>query len=309
MATMQAIRIHGFGGPEMLVQDTCPVPQASGDKLLIRVRAASVNPVDYKMRQGRYPPLTADMLPVTLGRDIAGTIEAGEAGGYRRGDAVFAMLAPDQGGYAEYALARADEVAITPARIDAVHAAALPLAGLTAWQGLFDHGQLQAGQRVLIHGGGGGVGHLAVQFARVHGAVVFATVGTHDLDFMQELGVDRAIDRNVERFEDVAGDLDLVFDLIGGETQRLSLSLLRPGGRLVSTLAAPSPDECQARGVSGLRYAAQPSGRQLAEIAALIDEGHVRVEVAERFPLARAAAAQERLEAGGVRGKIVLEIG
>ncbi len=309
MATMHAVRIHRFGGPDVLTLDEVAVPRADGDMLLVQVRAASMNPVDYKIRQGAFPPVSAEMLPMTLGRDVSGVVAADGPGGYRQGDAVFAMLPPDQGGYADYVLAPAGIVAIKPARIDHVHAAAVPLAGLTAWQGLFDHGRLLAGQRVLIHGGGGGVGHLAVQFAKAHGAVVYVTVSDRDLGFMGELGADRAIDYRAERFEDVAQDLDLVYDLIGGETQARSIALVKPGGRLVSTLAAPPEAPCRARGITGLVYMAQPNGKELATIAGLIDEGRVRVEIAETFPLAQAAAAQARLERGGVRGKIVLEVG
>ncbi len=308
MATMRAIRIHRFGGPEVLQLDELPIPAPGAEELLVRVRAASVNPIDYKIRAG-HQTVSAQQLPRVLGRDISGTIAAGAAGGFREGDAVFALLARDQGGYAEFALARAEQLAIKPMRIDHAHAAAVPLAGLTAWQGLFDHGQLQSGQRVLIHGGAGGIGHLAVQFAKNAGAEVFATVAGRDFAFMQELGVDRAIDYEAERFEEIAQDFDLVLDLVGGETQSRSLSVIRAGGRLVSTVAAPPEAACAARQITGLRIMTAPSGAQLGTIAALIDEGKVRVEVAETFPLARAGVAQERLEAGGVRGKLVLEVG
>ena len=172
---MKAVRIHRFGGPEVLALEDLPAPQPGKGEVLIAVRAASVNPIDYKIRQGGF--VQPDKLPMTLGRDVSGTIaKAGAAtGALREGDAVYAMLASDQGGYAEQVLAKATDLAAKPATLDYVHAAAVPLAALTAWQGLFDHGGLRDGQRVLIHGAAGGVGHFAVQFAHAKGATVFAT--------------------------------------------------------------------------------------------------------------------------------------
>ena len=307
---MQAARIHRFGGPEVLDVESIAVPVLAADELLVKVRAASLNPVDYKTCQGTFPPVTEAMLPITLGRDLSGTIAAvgGQGGGFRTGDAVMVLLSPDHGAFAEYALITPAQAAVKPERLTHADAAALGLAGLTAWQGLFDHGHLEAGQRVLIHGGGGGVGHLAVQFAKHRGAFVFATVSPRDLPFMHELGVDRPIDHAAERFEEVARDVDLVFDLIGGETQARSLALVRPGGALISTLMAPPQDVCAAAGIRGARFMAEPSGGELAEIARLVEEGHVRVMIAESFPLARAREGLQRLEQGGVRGKLVLEI-
>lgn len=307
--TMQAARIHRFGGPEVLELEQVPAPEPDADELLVKVRAASLNPVDYKTRQGHFPPVSAQILPVTLGRDIAGTVAGGQAGGFRVGDAIMALLSPDHGAFAEYALVRPEQAAIKPDKLSFAEAAALPLAGLTAWQGLFDQGGLQAGQRVLIHGGAGGVGHLAVQFAKQAGAYVFATVGTADLGFAGELGIDRPIDYQTERFEDVARDLDLVLDLIAGETQARSVTCIRRGGALISTLAAPPRDVCAAAGIRGARFMAQPNGRQLAEIGRLADEGRVRVRIAETLPFARVGAALARLEQGGSRGKLVVEIG
>jgi NADPH:quinone reductase-like Zn-dependent oxidoreductase len=306
MANMKAVRIHRFGGPELLQLEDVPVPTPAAGELLVKVRAASINPIDYKIRRGGFVP--EDRLPIILGRDIAGTVAEGSAGGYRPDDAVYAMLPPDRGGYAQFVAVPAAVLAVMPARLSPAQAAAVPVAGLTAWQGLFDHGHLQPGQRVLIHGGTGGVGHFAVQFAKSRGAFVFATVSARDLDFIQELGVDQAIDYTAERFEDIAKDIDLVYDLIGGETQQRSLALVKRGGRIVSTLTEPPQDRCAELGITGLRYMAQPNGQQLGEIAKLIEGDEVRVEVAATYPLDQARTAQERLEAGGIRGKVVLEV-
>lgn len=310
MHESKSVRVHAFGGPEVLRVEPVPIPQAKDDEVLVRVAAASLNPVDYKTREGEFPPVGEDALPAILGRDLAGAIEAvGTRAHYmlRKGDPVFAFIGFDRGGQSEYVVVKALELAAAPASIDLVHAAAVPLAGMTAWQGLFDHGGLQAGQRVLIHGGAGGVGHLAVQFAKAKGATVFATAGTNDLDYVRSIGADTAIDYKNQRFEDVATDIDLVLDLVGGETQTRSFAVLRDGGTLVSTLDVAEPDKGRDRNIRvPERWLAQVNTKQLGEIAALIDAGKVKVEVAAVFPVEDASSAYERLEKGHVRGKIVL---
>ncbi len=308
MATMKAVRIHRFGEADVVQVEEVEKPVAGDGEILVRVRAASVNPVDYKIRRGQYPPVRQEMLPITQGRDFAGTVEAQGDGvdGYRQGMAVYGMLPPERGAFAEFVAARAAGTAPAPEGLDYVQAAAVPLATLTAWQGLFEHGGLAAGQRVLIHGGAGGVGHFAVQFARAIGATVFTTVSGRDADFVRGLGADRVIDYKTERFEDVARDIDLVYDLIAGETQERSFSVLKEGGCLVSTLTEPSPEEAARRHVRGTRYTARPDGAQLAEIARLIEEQKVRPVVDTTFEMAEAARAQDHLETQHVRGKIAL---
>jgi NADPH:quinone reductase-like Zn-dependent oxidoreductase len=277
--------------------------------MLVRIRAASVNPVDYKIRNGTVPWVTREMLPITLGRDLSGTVESAGAGaaGFGQGDAVYAMLGGiDRGSYAEYVLVRPNEAAPKPAPLSHIEAAAVPLAALTAWQGLFDHGHLEAGQTVLIHGGSGGVGHFAIQFAKVKGATVFTTVSAQNLDFVGELGADCGINYEAQRFEEIARDVDLVLDLVGGETRERSWSVLKPAGVLVSALGEPSREKAMQHRAHGVGYRAQPSAGQLAEIGRLIDQGKVRPVVMASYPLAEARHAHERLERGHVRGKIVL---
>jgi NADPH:quinone reductase-like Zn-dependent oxidoreductase len=295
----------------VLKLEDVPIPQPMRDEVLIKVRAASVNPVDYKTRAGDYPGVKQQELPVTLGRDICGIVArcGNEVTACKTGDAVFAMLDGAHGGLAEYAIVRERDLAKKPDQIDYREAAAVPLAALTAWQGLFDHGALQPGQHVLIHGGAGGVGHFAIQLAKAKGAAVSTTVSSEDVDFAHELGADRAIDYEHERFEKRVRGVDLVLDLVAGDTQERSWNVLKPGGKIVSTLARPSPDEAQeARGASGENYLAQPNGAELGEIARLIDAGKIKPHVDAVYALDDVRAAQQRLEDGHVRGKVVIEI-
>src|SRR5579883_2550949 len=234
---------------------------------------------------------------------------AGEgAGEWKVGDNIYAMLGIDRGGYAEHAIVKDTEAAAKPSSLDHVTAAAVPLAGLTAWKGLFRHGGLAAGQKVLIHGGAGGVGHFAVQFAKVKGGHVATTVSEKHVQFVRDLGADQIIDYQKQRFEDVVRDVDLVFDLIGGETQTRSWKVLRNGGVLVSTVMEPPAIVAQAHGARGLRYRVQESGLELGEIGRLIDAGKVKPTVSKRFALAQAVEAQRQLEDGHTEGKIVLAI-
>lgn len=310
MATMKAVRIHAFGGPEVLVIDEIAVPVISEGTVLVKVAAASVNPVDYKIRNGGYPKVPLSALPITLGRDVCGVVAAAAVGvNYLHGAKVYAALDWDVGGYAEYALIPAAFCALQPASLSATQSAAVPLAGLTAWQGLFDHGELTQGQRVLVHAGAGGVGHFAIQFAKARGAEVLATAGTANLDYLRSLGADVAIDYQTQRFEEYAHDIDLVFDLVGGETRERSWRVLKAGGIMVSTVGQPDEAKAAALGVRAKGYMAHPSATQLFEIQCLIDAGKVRPTVTKTFALAAAGEAQRFLEADHPRGKIVLVVG
>lgn len=310
MTTMKSVRIHRFGGAEVLALDDVSVPEPRPDEIIVKVLAASVNPVDFKTREGHFPPVSAAQLPYTLGRDLSGIVErAGfSTSDFQPGDAVYAMLGNDRGSQAQYVAVKRVEAAAKPASLDHVQAAAVPLAGLTAWQGLFDHGGLAAGQRVLIQGGAGGVGHLAIQLAKAAGAVVATTVAREDLDFARRLGADQVIDYRTQRFEEELQLVDVVFDLVGGDTQGRSWPVLKPGGILVSTLMEPSQGMALKLGVRGLRYMALPNGRQLAKIGELIEQGKVKPHVAATYRLTEVAAAERRLEQKHLRGKLVLDI-
>lgn len=310
MQTMRAIRIRHFGGLEALTMQEVPVPAPGDGEVLLKVRAASVNPVDYKIRSGNYPAVKGDKLPYILGRDVSGEVEARGPGAnaFAEGEAIYGTPGIDRGGYAEYVVLRESEAARKPSTIDDVAAAAVPLAGLTAWQGLFRHGRLAKGQRVLIHGGSGGVGHFAVQFAKARGAYVIATASGEHLDFVRRLGADEVIDYKQTRFEEKVRDVDLVFDLIGGETQDRSWQVIRRGGALVSTLNEPSREKAAELGIRALRYTVEESGADLAEITRLIEDGKVTPEVSRTFPLQAVEEAQRSVEEGHTQGKVVLVV-
>lgn len=308
MTTMKAVRIPAYGGPEVLRYEDAPRPTPTQGEILVRIHAAGVNPVDWKVREGYMKDVWPAQFPLTLGSDVAGTVE--EVGAnvteFAVGDAVYADL--KDGGYAEYAAFPATNAARKPQSLDFVQTASLPVAALTAWQALFDHAHLEAGQSVLVHAASGGVGHIAVQIAKNKGAFVVATASAHNHDFVRSLGADQVIDYNTTQFEDVVHDMDVVLDTMGGDTQERSWSVLKPGGILVSIVGGDTEKQAQAHGRRGVNMFAQDSGAQLAEIAALIDAGKLKPHVERVFPLAEARAAQELSEQGHVRGKIVLQV-
>jgi NADPH:quinone reductase-like Zn-dependent oxidoreductase len=310
MATIRRMRFHRFGGPEVIQSDAVEPSQPDAGQILVAVRAASVNPVDFKIRSGNYPAVKNDRLPYTPGRDVSGTVLAcgAQATRFKPGDDVFGMVNIYGGGYSEQVVLDERAVALKPSMLDHVHAAAIPLAGQTAWQGLFRHGGLRAGQSVLIHGGSGGVGHFAIQFAKARGARVLTTVSTDNVGFARSLGADIVIDYKTQRFEDHASELDMVFDLIDGETRERSWPVLKKGGILVSTLTPPSRDKAKQHGVRATRYTVEADGTELAEIAALVGDGAVRPHLQQSFSLGSAAAAMTTVEKGHSVGKIVLTV-
>ena len=304
---MKAIRIHQYGGPEVLAQVEMQRPTPGPSEVLIKVQAASVNPVDWKLRAGLVKDIFPLTFPSTLGWDVSGTVEEVGAGvtRFKRGDEVYALL--EGGGYAEYAVAKETVVAQKPLNLDFVQAAAVPVAGVTAWQALFEVAQLHAGQKVLIHAAAGGVGNLAVQFAKAKGAYVIGTASSKNQAFLRELGVDKALDYQKTRFEDVVRDVDVVLDTIGGDTQERSFKALKKGGILVSLVQPPSENLAAKYGVRALFYGAHASSSNLAEIAKLIDSGKVKTVVGTVLPLAEARRAHELIQSGHTRGKIVLK--
>ena len=307
---MHAMRIHKFGGPEVLQDELLPVPEAEGEEILVRVEAASVNPVDYKTREGKFSKASDDSLPMTLGRDLSGVIEAcgASAKDGKKGQAVFALLGYDRGAYVQHVVLKPGEWTAKPTNISHVEAASVPLAALTAWQGMIDHGRLEKGQRVLIHGGAGGVGHFAIQIAKAMGAWVATTCAGKDFDFVRSIGADQAIDYKTETFEELLSDIDLVYDLIAGETQERSFQVLKRGGALISTLQEPDKAKALAKNIRIAHYMAEPDAGELKQIAGLIEAGKIRPHIHATYDLADAAQAEQVLEHEHVRGKIVLAV-
>jgi NADPH:quinone reductase-like Zn-dependent oxidoreductase len=306
--------MHRTGGPSVLKYEEVPLPKPGRGKFLIEVHYAGVNPVDTKIRRGKFKMYHAH-LPAIIGRDLAGIVRARGPKSKRGrprfmvGDDVFGLLDYDCGAYAEYAVASARDLAHRPEKVPERQAGAIGVAALTAWQCLFDHGRLKRGQRVLIHGAAGGVGHFAVQFAKLAGATVIATASERDLAWVAKLGADEVIDFRNQRFEEHTGKIDLVVDLVSGETQERSWSVLKPsGGALVSTLSEPSRIEARRHKARAVRMVVKTKSDQLAKIASLIGAGKVKVEIAKVFPLKKAGAAHAYLEKEHVRGKIVLEM-
>jgi NADPH:quinone reductase-like Zn-dependent oxidoreductase len=288
------------------------VPVPGPGQLLIEVDAASVNPVDHKIRTGKYK-MFRPHLPAIIGRDVAGTIRLvgpGAKASFKAGDAVFGMLDYPRGAYTRYTVATARELARRPDKLTVDDAGALGVAGLTAWQGLFDHGHLKRGERVLIHGAAGGVGHLAVQFAKWRGAFVIATAGSKDLDWVKSLGSDRVIDYKKHRFENEVGNVDLVYDLIAGETLDRSWQALKErDGRIVSTLNHPKAAQtARKHHAHWIHMVVTVKSRQLSLIAHLVAEKKVRVEIAKIFTLEQIQAAHKLVEKGHVRGKVLLTL-
>jgi NADPH:quinone reductase-like Zn-dependent oxidoreductase len=309
-ATMKAVRIHEFGKPEVLVYEDAPRPEPKPSEVLVKVHAAGVNPVDWKIRGGAFGKGKSP-LPMILGGEIAGTVEScgAEVKGFKPGDEVWALLPlMRMGGYAEYAVVAESDLARKPKSIDFVHAAGVPLAALTAWQALVDTAGLKEGQSVLIHAGAGGVGHFAIQIAKAKGAKVIATASENHLAFLKELGADVAIDYKAQKFEELAKDVDVVLDSIGGDTQARSLGCLKKGGFLVSIVQPPDKGKLDELGLKGAIILVKPNVKELDELAKLVEDKKLKCVVSATVPLADARKAHEQSETGHTQGKIVLQV-
>jgi NADPH:quinone reductase-like Zn-dependent oxidoreductase len=309
--TMKAVVIHGYGGPQVLKYEHVRQPEPKDDQLLIRVIAAGVNPVDAMIRSGMFDKEGNRAFPIILGGDVAGVVEkvGRKITKFKAGDPVFAYVSLDNsGGYAEYALVTEREAAPKPKSLTYVEAAAVPIAGMTAWQALVNTAKLSAGQTVLIHGGSGGVGSFAIQIAKARGAKVIATASTANQEFLKQLGADVAIDYTKQKFEDIAKDVDVVLDSIGRDTLARSYGVVKKGGIIVSLVARPKESDLQKNGIRGTALNVEPDSEELVEIGKLIDARKIKVIVSQTFPLSQAIKAQEQVATGHTRGKIVLKI-
>lgn len=317
---MQAVRIHAFGGPEVLQLEDIARPVPAADELLIKVYASGVNPTDWNIREGGNDVLRPHLtLPMTLGWDASGVVEAvGSAvTGFQVGDAVYGEPNfPGAGSYAEYCASKATQFALKPKSLSFVEAAGVPLAGLTAWTALFEHGKLQPGQRVLIQGASGGVGGFAVQFAKAKGAYVIGTASADNLDYVKQLGADEVIDYRRQSVAELVHDVDLVFEASPqrDNAERLKVvPVLKAGGIFVTVNIDVPFDEAVLAALARQQAKAELSANEprqewLQEIARLIDAGQVKVLVSQVFPLAQVADAHRASETRRVRGKLVLEI-
>jgi NADPH:quinone reductase-like Zn-dependent oxidoreductase len=297
---MEAVVIHETGDPSVLHLEEVEQPGPDEAEVLIRVHAASVNPADWKQRR------STTSLPAVLGHDVSGTVEVSRAPDFAEGNEVFGRAS--SGSYAEFAIASAAAIAQKPAGISHEQAAAIPVAGGTAWEGLFDVGDLQSGQTALIAGAAGGVGHFAVQFAKHAGAGVIGTGSSHNRDFVLGMGADEYVDYTEQDVAEAVSDVDLALDTVGGETTEGLLRVLRQGGILVTIAAAAPTDAAEARGVRAELFSSRTDPEHLARIAALVDAGEVRVELSEVLPLSEIRRAHELSESGHTRGKIVLTL-
>lgn len=308
MQIIQAIRVHQYGGPEQLKLEQIPRPEPQAGEVLVRVHAAGVNPVDWKLRQGLLKDFVPMQFPYIPGADLAGVVEEVSPGvtAFQQGQAVFGQSA--KGTYAEYTTASVETLAPKPKTLNFDEAAAIPVGAATAWQALFDHGGLQAGQRILIQGAAGGVGSFAVQFARWKGAHVISTTSTANVDFVRSLGAETVVDYTSTPVERVIRDVDLVLDTVGGETLEGSLQALKRGGTLVTIAGQPSQEKAQEIGIRVASFSARVSSELLRTIAQLIDEGQVKVAVETTFPLRDARRAHELSQTRHGRGRIVLHI-
>jgi NADPH:quinone reductase-like Zn-dependent oxidoreductase len=314
MNTMRAVRAHRRGGPEQLVYEMAPRPEPAPGEVLVAVHAASITADELTWDAtwtDTLEPGGRDRTPIIPSHEMSGVVAALGPGvaDVREGDEVYGLIPfTRDGAAAEYVTVPADILAAKPVTVDHDAAAAVPLAALTVWQALVDHASLRAGQHVLIHGAAGGVGSFAVQIAADLGARITATAGGHDRDFVTSLGAHQVIDYANERFEDLVDRVDVVFDVVGGETQTRSWSVLRPGGVLVSVFAPPDPRQAAAHEARGVFFIVEPNRVQLETIARLVDAGRLIPAVDRIVPLADTRAAYEALRTEHRRGKVVIHV-
>jgi NADPH:quinone reductase-like Zn-dependent oxidoreductase len=308
---MKAVVIHKYGGLEVLTLEDVPRPEPKDDEILIRVIAASINPVDAAIRQGYLAQLIGDKLPLILGMDAAGVVEktGAKIGKFKVGDPVYAFFTlASEGGYAQFAVAKESEASPKPKGLSYAQAAAIPAAASTAWQALIETAKLSSGQTVLIHGGSGGVGHFAIQIAKAQGAKVIATASAANQDFLKQQGADQVIDYRKTKFEDVAKDVDVVLDTVGEETLKRSYGVVKKGGIIVSIADEPEQASLDAHGIRGAAIRSSPKANVLEELTRLIEAKKVTPVVSQVLPLSEVVKAHEQIATRHTRGKIVLQV-
>lgn len=309
---MKAAQLIKYGGQDSIQINEAEKPELKTGQVLVAVKAAGVNPFDYKVRQGYMKDFINLKLPATLGGDLAGVVDKiGEnVSGFEVGQEVYGMAgaASGNGSYAEYAPVSAKQLVAKPNNVDFITAGALPLAALSAYQGVVEHIDIQPGQKILIHGGGGGIGSLAIQFAKNAGAYVATTASSDDTEFVKQLGADEVIDYKTQDFSTILKDFDAVFDTVGGETNKKSYTVLKSGGIFVSMVEDFDEELVRQTGVNYIYQSTVPTVKSLKIIAELVDAGKLKVNVDKVFALDQAAAALEYLGVGHPRGKVVIKV-
>ena len=309
--TMKAVVLRSYGGPEVAKLEEVPRPEPKDDEILIRVIAASVNPVDVAIRKGYLAELIGNKFPLVIGMDAAGIVEktGAKVTRFKVGDPVFAFFTlASQGGYAEFVIAKESEAALKPKQVTYAQAAAVGAAGSTAWQALIETAKLSSGQTVLIHGGSGGVGHLAIQIAKARGAKVIATASTANQDFLKQMGADVAIDYSKTKFEEVAKDVDVVLDSVGRDTLKRTYGVVKKGGIIVSIVDEPAQADLDAHGIRGVTLRASPKPNALEELARLMEAKKLIPVVSQTFPLSEFNKALDQIATRHTRGKIVFQV-
>jgi NADPH:quinone reductase-like Zn-dependent oxidoreductase len=305
-SVMKAVRIAQYGGSEQLKYDTAPLPEIGPGQVLAKVRYASVNPIDWKIREGSMKDARPARFPLTLGQDFAGEIVMGgsNSGGFRAGERVFGF---GEGSYAEFTAAATNYIAAMPEKMEFAVAAALPTSGLTALQAIRDYVQPKPGSRILIHGAAGGVGSFATQIAKLWGAQVIGTASGEDIVYLRALSHVQVVDYKHERFETV-GQVDAVLDLVGGEMATRSFAIVKKGGVIVSTVGAANAEMAARTGIRGVNMVSRGSTADLAEVAGLVERGDVKPRMGEVFGLAQVREAQDASQQGRAKGKILLKV-
>jgi NADPH:quinone reductase-like Zn-dependent oxidoreductase len=307
VSVMQTVQAKDYGGPEVLTLVQVPIPEPNPDQVLFQLKAAGVNPADWKIRSGYFKQFMPLHFPWTPGMEGAGMVQAvgTNVTGFKKGQAVYGIVT---GGYADYALAQASDIQPKPESITFEEAAALPVGVLTAWAAVIDTANVQAGQRVLVHGGAGGVGAYVVQLAHWKGASVTATASAGNLEFIRSLGAENVIDYNATRFEDVVHDLDVVIDTVGGDLPERSWQVIRPGGIFVTVAGRLAEDAGKAQNIRAVGAGRAPT-ENLKKVSELVEAGQLKLVVGKIFPLEQAQQAQELSETGHGRGRIILQMG
>lgn len=310
-AVMKSVYIESYGGREVLHYGDQPLPKIKADEALIKVIATSINPVDWKIREGYLKDMIHHKFPLILGWDVSGVVEkvGNDVSEFKVGDEIYSRPAIEKNGtYAEYIAVKADELAIKPNTLSFIESAALPLTGITAWEAIINSAQIKKGQSILIHAGSGGVGSIAIQLAKWKGAYVYTTTSEINRDLVLSLGADNVIDYEKHDFRDVVSEVDVVFDTIGGNVQEKSWVVLKRGGVLVSITQQPSLDIAKRFNVHGRFVFIEPNASILKKLAVLVDSGVVHPVIGKEFDLKDISIAHELSESGSAKGKIVIKI-